>query len=597
MNYLKHSLINARDFLLGTREYFRNVLLMHGFMLFLLIPLLSRSTNFILRQGGIPYISFDNIGQILTQHLWVTLALLVVLIGIILAIFFEFTFLLLSVYFIKKKQPIRLMQLLKVTLKQMKKVRIETILFFFFYFFLVLPIGGLSFQSDLLTKVKIPAFILDFIFANRLLFISAFVLLYLAMLYLGIRLIFALPEMILRDRPFKLAVKESWHLTKKRFISIVAQFLIITGTTLALTSLGFFVVVSIQRLIEHFYPDNSLISAVFAMTFLQFFLLINIVLSTVGIFYVIVDFMDDEGFLPDTPHWFVEQAASKYTGLMQSLLFVAAIFFGVGVSLYNYDYLTNFNLHTPIKVSHRGVSNGNGVQNSITALEKTSESYHPDYIEMDVQLTNDGEFIVFHDFNFKALTGVSKKPENSSLEDALSLTVEENGMTSPIHTFDEYLAAAEAIGQKLIVEIKTQKKNTQELTERFVEKYATRLIEDGHIVQSLTFQVIEDLKTLAPNLTAGYILPFNLVGPPDSQADFLTLEYTTLNRSFIQTAQSDGTSVFVWTTNDSDTINRMMFYGVDGMITDQMALLNQTTTKPEIMTYSDKLMNFVLGFG
>jgi glycerophosphoryl diester phosphodiesterase len=264
---------------------------MHGFMLFLLIPLLSSSTKFILRQGQINYISFDNIGEIIINHPGVSLSLLIVLIGIVLAIFFEFTFLLLSVYFIKKQQPIRLIELLRVTFLQLKKVRIETILFFFFYFFLILPIGGFSFHSDLLSKVKIPAFIVDFIFANRLAIVSSFILFYLAMIYLGIRVIFALPEMILRDRPFKLAVKESWRLTKKRFFAIIAQFVIITGSTLLLASLGFFLVISSQVLVESFFPDYSLISAVFAMTLIQAVLLFNIVLYTVAVFYLTIYFM------------------------------------------------------------------------------------------------------------------------------------------------------------------------------------------------------------------------------------------------------------------------------------------------------------------
>jgi glycerophosphoryl diester phosphodiesterase len=573
---------------------------MHGFMLFLLIPLLSSSTKFILRQGQINYISFDNIGEIIINHPGVSLSLLIVLIGIVLAIFFEFTFLLLSVYFIKKQQPIRLIELLRVTFLQLKKVRIETILFFFFYFFLILPIGGFSFHSDLLSKVKIPAFIVDFIFANRLAIVSSFILFYLAMIYLGIRVIFALPEMILRDRPFKLAVKESWRLTKKRFFAIIAQFVIITGSTLLLASLGFFLVISSQVLVESFFTDYSLISAVFAMTLLQAVLLVNIVLSTVAVFYVTIDFMDDEGFLPEIPTWFEleETTPARFSGLIQTSLLVLAIFFGVGVSLYNHNYLTNFTLKTPTTVSHRGVSNNNGVQNSLTALETTSQKFYPNYIEMDVQLTKDNEFIVYHDFNFKSLTGFRQKPEESTLKEALALTVKENGETAKISTFDEYLDAADKLEQPLMVEIKTQKKDVSDLVQTFLDRYEERLIEKGHIIQSLSFQVIEEIKQTAPELTAGYILPFSLVGPPISQADFLTMEYTTLNRNFINAAHADSKQVYVWTPNDEDTMNRMLFYGVDGIITDQMGILNKTIKQlDETITYSDKLVNFVLGVG
>jgi len=42
----------------------------------------------------------------------------------------------------------------------------------------------------------------------------------------------------------------------------------------------------------------------------------------------------------------------------------------------------------------------------------------------------------------------------------------------------------------------------------------------------------------------------------------------------------------------------MRFYGVDGIITDQMEILNEElSVTEEDMTYSDKLLNFVIGVG
>lgn len=45
-------------------------------------------------------------------------------------------------------------------------------------------------------------------------------------------------------------------------------------------------------------------------------------------------------------------------------------------------------------------------------------------------------------------------------------------------------------------------------------------------------------------------------------------------------------------------MTRMMFYGVDGIVTDQLRLLNETIkTDLNEVTYSDKLVHFVLGIG
>lgn len=597
--YLKRSLGNAWDFLKGTQAYFRDVLIMHLFILFICLPLLNSTTRFILNRGAIDYISSDNISTILSQHPGVLLSLTAVLLTILLLVYFEFTFLLMSVYFIKKQTPISLKQLLQATFRQLKKIRPLTFLFFLAYFVLILPISGLSFNSDLLSKVKIPAFIMDFIFTNRWIVVSSFILFYIFLAYIGIRLIFALPEMILRDRPFKQAVKESWYLTKSRFFAILGQFIIIGGSILLISFACYLIVLLAQIIVEQFFPNYSLISAVFAMTILQAILLFNIVMSTVGIFYIIIDFMDDEGFLPETPNWFrLESPNKRFSVLKNTSLVLFAVFFGVGVCLYNMDYLTSASQAKPVTISHRGVSGGNSAQNTLAALEKTSRTYHPDYVEMDVQETKDGQFVVMHDFNLKKLTGINKAPQDLTLKELEKLKVTENGAKEPVVSFDTYLKRANELNQKLLIEIKNSKNDSKDIVERFVKKYEENILTHQHILQSLTYQTVSDLKNANPNFYVGYILPFNIVGPPVTPADFLTMEYSTINRNFIDSAHQDGKKVYVWTVNDSDGISRMMFYGVDGIITDQMTILNENIkAMDEEITYSDKLLNFVLGVG
>ncbi|WP_438770919.1 MULTISPECIES: glycerophosphoryl diester phosphodiesterase membrane domain-containing protein [unclassified Enterococcus] len=599
MVYLKRSLGNAWDFLKGTQAYFRDVVLMHGFILFICLPLLGSMTRLILQRGSIDYLSTDNIPTLISQHPGVFFSLIAVLLLILLLVYFEFTFLLMSVYFIKKQEPISLKQLLQLTIRQIKKVRPMIFLFFLAYFFLILPISGLSFNSDLLSKIKIPAFIMDFIFTNRWIIVSSFLLVYVFLGYIGIRLIFALPEMILRDRPFREAIRESWRLTKARFFAISGQFLVISGTILLISTISYLAILSGQIFVEEYFSDYSLISAVFAMTLLQGVLLFNIVMSTVGIFYVIVDFMDDEGFLPDIPSWFSSQEVpKKHTALKNTAFTLFAVFFGVGVCIYNMNYLTSASETKPLTISHRGVSLGNSAQNTIAALEKTSKDYHPDYVEMDIQETKDGQFVVMHDFNLRNLTGVNKAPQDLTLAELEKLTVTENGAKEPLVSFDTYLNRANELNQKLLIEIKTTRKDSDDLVKNFVKKYEETILTHGHILQSLTYQTVSDLKAEKPNFYVGYILPFNLVGPPVTPADFLTMEYSTINRNFIDSAHQDGKKVYVWTPNESDDMSRMMFYGVDGIITDDMQALNDTIKDSEgEITYSDKLLNFVLGVG
>nr|OTP53174.1 hypothetical protein A5881_000071 [Enterococcus termitis] len=534
------------------------------------------------------------------KHPGVLIALIIVLLAIVISVFFEFTFLLLSIFFIKKKQPISLTNLLKGTLLQLKKIRFSTILFFLFYFFLVLPLSGLGFNSDLLAKIKIPAFIMDFIFANRVTIIALVLLGYLLFFYLSIRLIFALPEMILRDVPFRQAVKESWRSTKNHFFRILGQFIVIGGSILLVFILSTTLILSAQAIIETTFPSYALVSAVVAMTLLQFILLLNIIFSTVGIFYITIDYMDDEGFLPDLPQWFFTQPTQQkkeWTALKVSGFAFIAVIFGIGVGTYNTDFLSKPSVTEPLTFSHRGVDANNGVQNTLPALEKTSAE-HPNYIEMDVQETKDKQFVVMHDFNLKKLTGVDKRPNQMTLTELTKLTARENGMEAKVCSFDEYLAKAKELNQKLLIEIKTTPQDSPDLVEHFIEKYRSIILSEKHVIQTLTFSTATELKEKEPDFYVGYILPFNIVGPPVSNVDFFTMEYTTLNRNFINAAHNDGKKVYAWTINDEDTMTRMMFYGVDGIVTDELKLLNETIkTDLDELTYSDKLFHFVIGIG
>lgn len=597
MTYIKNSFINILDFLKDTDRYFKNVALMHGFILALVIPFLTWITRWILSSGQIDYISYDNINSILQGPRELLFALVLVALLILIIVFFEFTFLLLSIYFIRMKKQVSLKQLLWMTGIQLKKVRASTILFFLFYFFLILPLGGLGAHSDLLAKIKIPAFIMDFVFANRVYVIATVLIFYLFLLYIGIRLIFALPKMILQDANFQTAVIKSWQRTQGHFFSILGQFIFIGGTVLILFTISTILIVQLQKLIEVHAYKYALPSAVFFMTLLQVISIGNMVLSTAAIFYIIIDYMDDYGFLPEIPYWFYQEFSNNKQKFGKVFFFLITVLLAVGAGFYNVNYLTSANTSTPLTISHRGVSDKNGVQNTLPALEKTVKDYTPEYVEMDVQETKDHQFVVMHDFNLRTLTGVNKTPKELTLRELTKLTAKENNQTAKIPSFDEYLNEANKLDQHLLIELKTEEKDNTEMVQRFLDRYQKRILAEHHQLQCMDHDIVEQIKKAAPQIETGYILPFNVVGPPKSSADFLTMEYSTINQDFIDAAKNDGKKVYVWTVNREDAMSRMQFYGADGIITDRMDLLNKALFKTKEMTYSDKLAHFVIGIG
>ena len=230
MQYFKILFTSTFTFLKQSQAYFRSVLLMHGFLLLICLPLLSKASYFILVHNQIQFLALSNLPALIRQHPIALLALVGIALLILLLAFFEFTFLLLSVYFIQIKRPLALQALLKMTFAQLRHLRIGTFFFFLYYCLLILPLGGLGYHSDLLTKFKIPAFILDYILMNRRIVAGLFILVYLGLLYLGLRLIFTLPNIILQQMTFKKALTSSWRFTHQKTGSLLGRLLLCSST-------------------------------------------------------------------------------------------------------------------------------------------------------------------------------------------------------------------------------------------------------------------------------------------------------------------------------------------------------------------------------
>src|SRR5699024_1680509 len=131
----------------------------------------------------------------------------------------------------------------------------------------------------------------------------------------------------------------------------------------------------------------------------------------------------------------------------------ALLVIALSVVGFNVIYLNGLTVTKPLTISHRGVDSGNGVQNTIPALRKTSRE-QPDLVEIDIHETKDQQFVVMHDENLKALTGVNKAPYQLTLKQLTRLTARENGYHAKVASFDAYLAAANQLHQRLLVEIK-----------------------------------------------------------------------------------------------------------------------------------------------
>ncbi len=215
-------------------------------------------------------------------------------------------------------------------------------------------------------------------------------------------------------------------------------------------------------------------------------------------------------------------------------------------------------------MAHRGYIS-KGPENTIEAIQGAIEA-KADYAEIDVLETRDGDLAVIHDTNLKRLTGVNAQVYDLTMDELKKLEVKQGSLTGRISSLAEVMDMARG-KIKLNIEIKTHG-NEQNLVDTF-----TRIVRENHfqeecVVQSLDYEIVQQVKAAAPELQVGYIM---FAGVPDMgriHADFVVMEEYMVKESVIASARLHHKPVYVWTVNNKESMTRFFSMGVDGIITD-----------------------------
>ena len=570
---------------LGFRKIYLNLdkVLFLFFLIFMMVeylwlPLNSWLAGLLLSQTGYLFISYNNIFAIITSSPLISLAFLVLIVINFLVAYFQICLLFIGARHLLYHEKRTLIEYSRKVFQQsflfMKRLSFCKMAFIFFYVAMLFPFIRKILKIYYLNKIVIPDFIVTYLedkhwLVGLMIFASAWIL-----LYVSVRLMFALPKILFEKRTVREGVKYSLQKTKKQVLFYAWNLLLI----IIKTYLFFFLLLT-PLLIGQIVIDNLTQKESLILGVINFVLIKNI--HYMALTYFLVKFVS---FL--TGEELEIMPRRKKDHLMRwGVMGCASIFF----ALEGYIYLEAPVTNTPLVISHRGVSNKNGVQNTVQSLEKTAQ-LKPDLIEMDVQETKDGQFVMMHDANLKNLAGINARPQDLTLEELTGLDISENGYRTKISSFDDYLNRANELHQRLLIEIKTSKKDSPQMMERFLEKYGTIIKQYGHQMQSLDYHVIDQVLKYDSTIPAYFILPYNSIFPK-TKATGYTMEYSTLDEYFVTKLWYTEQKLYVWTINSSDALDKSLQLSVDGMITDDMEMLQETlAAAQEDPEYTDLLL-------
>ena len=570
---------------LGFRKIYLNLdkVLFLFFLIFMMVeylwlPLNSFLAGLLLSQTGYLFISYNNIFAIITSSPLISLAFLVLIVINLLVAYFQICLLFIGARHLLYHEKRTLIEYSRKVFQQsflfMKRLSFCKMAFVFFYVAMLFPFIRKILKIYYLNKIVIPDFIVTYLedkywLVGLMIFASAWIL-----LYVSVRLMFALPKILFEKRTVREGVKYSLQKTKKQVLFYAWNLLLI----IIKTYLFFFLLLT-PLLIGQIVIDNLTQKESLILGVINFVLIKNI--HYMALTYFLVKFVS---FLTGEELEIIPRRKKDHL-MRWGVMGCASIFF----ALEGYIYLEAPVTNTPLVISHRGVSNKNGVQNTVQSLEKTAQ-LKPDLIEMDVQETKDGQFVMMHDANLKNLAGINARPQDLTLEELTGLDISENGYRTKISSFDDYLNRANELHQRLLIEIKTSKKDSPQMMERFLEKYGPIIKQYGHQMQSLDYHVIDQVLKYDSTIPVYFILPYNSIFPK-TKATGYTMEYSTLDEYFVTKLWYTEQKLYVWTINSSDALDKSLQLSVDGMITDDMEMLQETlAAAQEDPEYTDLLL-------
>lgn len=566
--------------------YVRNAAFLQFFISTIGFWILSMLFKGALTLSGESNLNFSNFKVVFTSPLSI-LAMIVYIFALALFIFIEFSILTFMIYGTIRGTHISWRSSIQNAFGELRQFFSPQIIYFLLYFITLLPIAGLGVNSGLFEQLYIPNFITGEIMktTNGALLYSVAIV---GLSWLHLRFIYALPLQILTNDSFSINLKNSWKLTRKRLWRLVAIFALVELTigliTLLVTGILSFAVVFLTALTE-----NEIAITIF-LTIIKLAIFFLGIYTKLSLLVVLIKIASDEHYVSE------EITGHKSEIPFKNLVITLLAFLGLTAD-YSIEAYTQYKAQvSPSQaiVGHRGFVEY-GVENSIESLEAAAKA-GVDYVELDILLTKDNRFIVMHDYNLKRLAQINKRVQDMTYDELVGLPIYQDGFTSHIPSFEEFVAKAKELNVKLLVELKPHGGEPDNYVDLFIEKMHELKIDTAYKVMSLDLKVMEEIEQKAPEMDTGYVIPIQFGGFGNPKVDFYVIEDFSYNDLAVVKAQEEGHEVYVWTINEPEQLNKYLRSSVNGIITDipDVARQEETTIK-EQNTPIDQVLN-AIGF-
>lgn len=251
----------------------------------------------------------------------------------------------------------------------------------------------------------------------------------------------------------------------------------------------------------------------------------------------------------------------------------------------------------PLIFAHRGFG-VHAPDNSLYAVQRALEA-GMDGVDVDAQLTRDGEIVIFHDLSVDRLTSDTGRVRDKSLKEMVALDLgpkhDRAIRGAPVRTFEDFVRTVKGHGL-LMVELKVTGMKPTGMEQRAVEIIRKHGAHQSVILSSFNPLVLYRVKRIDPQVRTALIFmdtnwnpeliaeikPSDRVDLPWAlrqefirralrkiiRPDLLSINYQ-VDEAVIDRLIAKGWPVFIWTPDDEPDIRHALAKRPYGVISDQ----------------------------
>jgi glycerophosphoryl diester phosphodiesterase len=237
----------------------------------------------------------------------------------------------------------------------------------------------------------------------------------------------------------------------------------------------------------------------------------------------------------------------------------------------------------PLIFAHRGAS-AYAPENTMAAFELAVQQ-GADAIELDAKLSADGEVVVIHDQTVDRTTEGTGKVKQLTLQELKKLDAGSHFDISfqgeKIPTLSEVF---EAVGRSLLVNVELTNIGSpfDDLPQKTAQVVKMHSMQSRVLFSSFNPVALLRMRSLLPETPRGLL---TLPGAPGAllRSRFGALiphqalhpEKSDVNQKLVDRVHSSGRRINVYTVNEEETMDRLLSFGVDGIITDDPMLVRK----------------------